>query len=48
MLSNEAEDIFPDPSYGVKFRTIQFQLGPGIKKAKEELGKMMLRMEDEK
>jgi hypothetical protein len=27
---------------------LQFQLGPGIKKAKEELGKMMLRVEDKK
>jgi hypothetical protein len=27
---------------------LQFQLGPRIKKAKEELGKMMLRMEDDK
>jgi len=48
MLSNEAEDTFPGPSYDVKFRTITIPAGPRIKKAKEELGKMMLRMENEK
>ena len=48
MLSNEAEDIFPDPSYGVKFRTNTIPARARDKKAKEELGKMMLRMEDEK
>ena len=48
MLSNEAEDIFPDPSYDVKVRTITIPAGAKDKKGKEELGKMMLRMEDEK
>jgi|RhiMethySRZTD1v2_1073278.scaffolds.fasta_scaffold2803038_1 hypothetical protein len=48
MLSNEAEDIFPDPSYGVKVRTITIPAGAKDKKSKRGIGKMMLRMEDEK
>jgi len=34
MLSNEAEDIFPDPSYGVKFRTNTIPAGARDKKSK--------------